>query len=51
MYSNVAGNLSFGMFYDEQWGLYIHKNLKIEVQRSAALGTQASWGIYYKELI
>jgi len=50
MFNNVAGDLSFGMFYDEKWGLYIHKNLTIEVQRSAPLGTQASWGIYYKEL-
>jgi len=41
---------SFGMFYDERWGLYIHKNLTIEVQRFGAAGTQASWGIYYKEL-
>ena len=50
MYNNVAGDLSFGMFYDEKWGLYIHKNITIEVQRAAPLGTQASWGIYYKEL-
>lgn len=50
MFNNVAGDLNFGMFYDERWGLYIHKNLTIEVQRAAALGTQASWGIYYKEL-
>ena len=50
MFNNVAGDLSFGMFYDERWGLYIHKNLTIEVQRAGALGTQASWGIYYKEL-
>jgi len=49
-FSNVALDLNFGMFYDEQWGLYIHKNITIEVQRAAALGTQASWGIYYKEL-
>jgi hypothetical protein len=46
----VPGDLSFGMFYDEQWGLYIHKTLKVEVQRAGALGTGASWGIYYKEL-
>jgi len=50
MFNNVAGDLNFGMFYDEQWGLYIHENLTIEVQRAGALGTQASWGIYYKEL-
>lgn len=50
MFNNVAGDLSFGMFYDEKWGLYIHSNLTIEVQRAGALGTQASWGIYYKEL-
>ena len=37
-YSAVAGNLSYGMFYDEKWGLYVHSN-------------NASWGIYYKELI
>jgi len=43
--------LNFGMFYDEKWGLYVHHNLTIEVQRAAPLGTQASWGIYYKELI
>jgi len=49
-FSNVAGDLSFAMYYDEQWGLYIHQSLKIEVQRNGALGTQASWGIYYKEL-
>jgi len=50
MYNNVAGDLNFGMFYDEQWGVYIHKTLKVEVQRAAPLGTQASWGVYYKEL-
>ena len=50
MFNNVAGDLSFGMFYDEQWGLYIHQNLTIEVQRNGALGATASWGIYYKEL-
>jgi len=50
-YSAVAGDLNYGMFYDEKWGLYIHHNLTIEVQQSAALGNLASWGIYYKELI
>jgi len=49
-FQDVAGDLSFGMFYDERWGLYIHESLKIEIQRAAALGTIASWGIYYKEL-
>lgn len=50
VFNNVAGDLNFGMFYDEKWGLYIHNNLTIEVQRAGDLGTQASWGIYYKEL-
>ena len=49
-FNDVAGDLQFCMYYDEKWGLYIHKTLKIEVQRAGALGTQASWGIYYKEL-
>lgn len=49
-YSGVAGDLGYGMFYDEQWGLYIHKSLKIETRWSGGLGTLASWGIYYKQL-
>lgn len=50
-YNAVAGDLSYGMFYDEKWGLYIHENLTVECQRAAALGNLASWGIYYKELV
>ena len=50
-FSEVAGDLSFGMFYDEKWGLYIHSNITIEIRRAAAMGNLASWGIYYKELI
>lgn len=49
-YNQVAGELSYGMFIDEKWGIYIHKNLKIEVRWSGGLGSLASWGIYYKEL-
>jgi len=49
-FQDVAGDLSYGLFYDERWGLYIHESLKIELQRAGAIGTQASWGIYYKEL-
>jgi len=45
-------NDSFGMVYDEKWGLYIHTHLKIEVQFSiVATGVNASWGIHYKKLI
>ena len=50
-YSEVAGDLNFGMFYEEKWGLYIHSNITIEIRRAAAVGNLASWGIYYKELI
>lgn len=49
-YSDVAGDKQFCMFYDEKWGLYVHKNLTIETQWAGGLGTLASWGIYYKEL-
>ena len=50
MFNNVAGDKQFSMFYDEKWGLYIHKNITMETRWSAGLGTLASWGIYYKEL-
>lgn len=49
-YNEVAAEKSYGMFFDEKWGIYIHKNLKIEVRWSGGLGSLASWGIYYKEL-
>lgn len=49
-YNQVAGELSYAMFYDEKWGIYIHKNITIEIRWSGGLGTLASWGIYYKEL-
>jgi len=49
-YSDVAGDKNFAMFYDEQWGLYIHKNITIEIRWSGGMGTLASWGIYFKEL-
>ncbi|GAH83452.1 unnamed protein product, partial [marine sediment metagenome] len=51
MFNEVIGDEGFGMFYDEKWGLYIHHNITIHCRRAGALGTQASWTIYYKELI